>query len=407
MTVVASVRQSWVFFGGLCVIFVALFSKIGKDSLVQLHEQSHKTKKSENTSNMNNASEEGAAGVWIDHAITCLGLDNSTNTTTLEYPSDAEEHFAEIHSAMKQWMYYKPHCAQDYCGPWIENIWSEHFYPLANNSELLLSETFGPYIPLFIPWIDRWVEKYDQKPQHGYPVDFIDTIQRYLRPTVPYITVSQGDQGLVGKCEFKQSQYPNILVLSAGGYGHVAVPLLRQEEQWVSNRTPLENRSHLVSFVGSLSTSSIRTRMNSFMYRNFRELYSYQSTPQWREVIINTQLSLAPRGFGRTSYHLMEILQLGYVPFQIYMDSPWIPYPEMADRFMYNTHPADMVDLVRREVQGNLTGLLRKEELIQQIRESHFTFKGTIHQIELFLDGRGDLRCQELPETVRGEGGPC
>ena len=42
--------------------------------------------------------------------------------------------------------------------------------------------------------------------------------------------------------------FPNILVLSAGGWGHVPIPLIKQEETTAAHLKP---RAYLVSYVGS------------------------------------------------------------------------------------------------------------------------------------------------------------
>ena len=39
-----------------------------------------------------------------------------------------------------------------------------------------------------------------------------------------------------------------------------------------------------------------------------------------------SRFNLAPRGFGRGSFRLSEILQIGRIPVVIYNDYPWIPY---------------------------------------------------------------------------------
>jgi hypothetical protein len=48
----------------------------------------------------------------------------------------------------------------------------------------------------------------------------------------------------------------------------------------------------------------------------------------WRSAIQDSKFSLCPRGFGRTSYHVMETLQMGLIPIHVYLDDdiPWIPY---------------------------------------------------------------------------------
>ena len=67
-----------------------------------------------------------------------------------------------------------------------------------------------------------------------------------LRPDVPYITVNQNDEGMTGKCELLMQDIPNVLVLSAGGYGHVPIPLfIRPEPE--NHATPVAQRPYLVS----------------------------------------------------------------------------------------------------------------------------------------------------------------
>ena len=46
-------------------------------------------------------------------------------------------------------------------------------------------------------------------------------------------------------------------------------------------------------------------------------------------------MSLVPRGFGRTAYHLMETFQMGRVPLYVYSDVPWVPYAEVFERVGY------------------------------------------------------------------------
>ncbi len=74
-------------------------------------------------------------------------------------------------------------------------------------------QVFGPYVPLLLTWTDSWVANRWQ-----YPTDFVSRLRSVLRPTVPYVTVSQNDEGITGKCELLMEDFANILVFSAGGY---------------------------------------------------------------------------------------------------------------------------------------------------------------------------------------------
>ncbi len=51
----------------------------------------------------------------------------------------------------------------------------------------------------------------------------IEKLTGWLRKDVIYLAVSQDDQGIGFQL---MTSFPNILVLSAGGYGHVPIPLI-------------------------------------------------------------------------------------------------------------------------------------------------------------------------------------
>jgi hypothetical protein len=88
-----------------------------------------------------------------------------------------------------------------------------------------------------------------------------------LRPNVPYITVNFNDDGLnaLGKVDHKKL-YPNLLVLSAGGHGHVPIPLFRKHEVQ-NNHVPVANRTIGINYVGSLRNAphEMRTHMHQFL----------------------------------------------------------------------------------------------------------------------------------------------
>ena len=112
-------------------------------------------------------------------------------------------------------------------GPWIENAWIAHFEAAYDGRArgTKLADFFGAFVPIFVPFVDHWVNA-----QYHYPPGMLDALRGVLRADVPYVVVSQHDEGLTGKCEWVLARHPNVLVLSAGGYGHVPVPLFKQYE---------------------------------------------------------------------------------------------------------------------------------------------------------------------------------
>jgi hypothetical protein len=327
-------------------------------------------------------------------ALSCLSKTNPN--LTLTYPSDAKDHFLEIHNALSLWTdKSKPHCAARFCGPWIENYWIDQFVNHTTTS--CLADTFGPFVPLLIPWVDLWVNR---PKKFKYPRGFVQRLQSVLRPDVLYITVSQNDQGLPGNDEMPI--FHNILVLSAGGYGHVPIPLLKQEETLV--RAKPTNRTYLTSYVGSLdhAPNDMRQRMHDFLLQKNYTHY-YAKNHHWRNIMLDSYTSLSPRGFGRTSYHLMETLQMGLIPIHVHMDVPWIPYLQLYRTWGFVATVDDLPQLYKRLQDMTVDDFREREARVEASRDSHFTIRGILHQIQLFLLGGGDLECIQLPKSVRSD----
>jgi hypothetical protein len=359
--------------------------------------------------------------VNLSIAYDCLQFTTPTMQHELIYPDDADEHYNTIRIALSEWVQHSDHTihiAKRYRGPWIENQFIHHFESLyddeslrvTTNSEVpvkCLSHYFGPFIPIFIPWVDHLVQNH-----HQYPIGLIETLRSVLRPNVPYITVSQNDEGLVGKNEFNMLSIPNLLVLSAGGYGHVPIPLIKQEEPLIHDTIPIPKRKIDISYVGSLKNAPYAMRRK--MHETFKQHYNTKPTlnyqyyygMEWRTVVSHSKLSLVPRGYGRSAYHLMEVLQMGYIPIYIYLnnDSSWIPYSELYDKIGYKSDIAGLKNLIVQLRNISIKEIQQREEKIESLRNSHFTFDGVLYQIGKFMIGQtNDLRCQPLPSSVTGK----
>jgi hypothetical protein len=367
------------------------------------------------------------ASINVTFALECLH--RTTPNLNLQYPIDAEEHYNEIRRKMAPWAQHEQHeyhKGAGYSGPWIENEFIAYFETLFDRQSVeidstCLADLFGPFIPLFIPWVDHWVHA-----KSRYPKGFIDALRSVLRPDVPYITVSQNAQGLRG---FPHSPFPmkfisNVLILSAGGYGHVPIPLLKQEEPR-NNFIPVRDRTIDLSYVGSLMNAPFDAR--KLLHQRLMSLpnattsnstvwmptsasssisYHFYYGDDWRKVMSHSRYSLVPRGFGRTAYHLMETLQMGLVPVYVYLDKdmPWIPYKDLFPDIGYITTFNRAAQFVERIRKGSWKNLQRREERILSLRQSHFSINGTLNHIGRFMRGvDNDLRCQALPKTATGK----
>lgn len=130
----------------------------------------------------------------------------------LSFPLDAEQHFAEIKRLTLNFTFGPIHSYANYSGPWIENRFIERFY----NAPLY---TFRGFIPIFAQWIDS-------QRLYRFQYDVLrQVLKKVLRPNVLYMTVSQGAEGIYKAARW----HPNLLVFSAGGFGHVPIPLIKGE----------------------------------------------------------------------------------------------------------------------------------------------------------------------------------
>ncbi len=350
-------------------------------------------------------------------AESCLKL--TSPNIQLVYPDDAEEHFEEIHIALAMFLQdenHKIHSAANFKGPWLENVWISHFEELyyGDNgpSSPCLFEIFGPFVPIFIPWVDLWVHN-----EWQYPEELPKLLRSVLRPNVPYITVSQSDDGFPGRSSLlTHESLPNLLVLSAGGYGHVPIPLIKQSEERRNDKIPVPERSLLLSYVGSLSHApdELREKVNEQL-----EKWSMESSPQspvkgelsyqyyygedWRDIMTDSRFSLTPRGFGRTAYHVVETWQMGLIPIQVYSDVPWMPYSNLLNEIAFVTDFAHLKETIAHLQSLSDEDIQLMEERIVSMRDSHFSMSGVMQQIQQFMTNQNsDLVCQELPETPRG-----
>lgn len=251
------------------------------------------------------------------------------------------------------------HCGEGYCGPWIENRWISHFLEGWDKRQagMQLSDMFGPYIPIFMTYVDLWVANVFE-----YEA-MIAKLKEVVRPSVAYITVVQHDTGMVSsrdKIVNLMKEIPNVLVLSAGGYGHVPIPLFKQPEELLGKRffKSMASRELLTSYMGSDTNApkDMRKKMIKLVNKEAELMgvkvkTGFGSVDEWHQTAGNSKVSLCPRGYGRTAFHLFEILQLGLIPIHVYLDIPWIPYADLYTGIGFSTDVKGLPH-VMKTVQG-------------------------------------------------------
>lgn len=318
------------------------------------------------------------------------------NVREWRFPADAELHFEELKNKTARFRQAPVHEYANYEGPWIENIWIQQFLhrPLSS---------FGGFIPLFIQWIDTQILR------RGHFDAIHNELQSLLRPNVLYLAISQGDVGL-GKIG---TAHPNIMVLSAGGYGHVPIPLIRGE---INYTAPPAEYQQTVGFFGTRNQhGSTRPEMFAQISAACAALnisLRLDQGPTWQKDMCATKFNLAPRGYGRSSFRYAESIQLGRVPVFLWDDYPWIPY-------LGTNLSAEVIGLSAglrvpghplREMVERIHNMTAAEEAakLALVREArwHFTYPGLMHQFESFMldpfgPRGGNLRCSEHPRTEK------
>ena len=153
-----------------------------------------------------------------------------------QFPDDAEEHYQNIIRETAAFRKAPVHEYAGYEGPWIENIFIAKFMNIPLHR-------YNGLIPLFVQWIDSQILR------GRYFTAIHEKLNQLLRPNVIYFAVSQGDAGLsrigVG--------IPNILALSAGGFGHVILPLIKGEIAW---KPQPRKYKYDIAFFGTVRQSS-------------------------------------------------------------------------------------------------------------------------------------------------------
>lgn len=137
--------------------------------------------------------------------------------------------------------------------------------------------------------------------------------------------MTQCDEGLEGRKETNYILPDNIIVISAGGKGHIPI-LLFMAENNPKNFSVGKNFEYDVMFIGKV-THKLRKQMIDQYTKLLGDKFKYfDKFADWKTEYNNAKFICAPRDVGRNSFRLTEILQTGRIPIYIYNDIVWLPY---------------------------------------------------------------------------------
>ncbi len=199
--------------------------------------------------------------------------------------------------------------------PYHEGLYLEdYFFDWFTKNNI---ETDRYYIPVF--WTTCYVDNCFSGLQ-----ELINT----LDPNLKYFTVAQHDDAI------REKLPSNTICFNAGGNGGgIPIPLVCSPIK--DELKPKLNKDIFCSFVGS-ATHPIRNLMYNSLHKNSKYIiYGKQWTPSVSDSDFNNFItltsrsvfSLCPRGYGRSSFRLYEVMQLGSIPVFIY-DYKWCPFED-------------------------------------------------------------------------------
>jgi hypothetical protein len=267
--------------------------------------------------------------------------------------------------------------------------------PFANSS----FSDFSFTVPLVVPWLKMWLFY-----RYRYFTD-VAQILKLLSKQFLYVTLTQNDDGIEGR-DFMGAHPPNLLVVSGGGKGHIPFLLFALEINQSNGPMPSECQ-YLISFMGNLGSHRARARVARELRRNFGNgfyLGRSRNRTVWQTVAATSRFVLTPRGYGRNSFRLAEVLQMGMVPVYVYNDLIWLPYYDSIgwSNIAVVVHVDNLDPLYRVLKEASVSRVNEMRRKIAAMYNTHFSSRAAFEQLRLFVKfgtRKSDLRCTKWLHT--------
>jgi hypothetical protein len=310
---------------------------------------------------------------------------------------DRWNHFLTIWKVTEGLRGHNPSRYGGYNGPWLEERWIEIGKEVVKNTNISrFCARFGQFVPLFGQF---WGFSHgDPWPKKQYYLH-MDALLAAMEARFLYAVVSQDDEGLIPTkyrtyIEWLGDREISLLIFSQGGYGHVPIPLLKEDigSDKMIHPNSKENYKYYASFCGTVR-SDRRMRLKLIPHLNetlgadsgFNICPVYSGT-NWIQVWRESKYVLIPRGFGRSAFMLSEAIHMGHVPVYIWDDFEWLPY-KIDGRWPFGVsvqldQAMDSLILVLKQADKHYDQM---RNFILKYRMALWSYAGVLRQIELFL----------------------
>lgn len=216
------------------------------------------------------------------------------------------------------------------------------------NKEIFTSLPYV-YIPAF--WTNFQIDGNFKHFKHILQAELTAAVLTYP-PETKFFTVVQHDDAVL-------LELPKQTLIFGACSGHIPIPLIYEDRaQILENRPKLSYEEKLLqlSFVGS-ETHTVRKNFRTYIEEHpvpwfvdvneFRSNFKGDRSELFLSTTQKSKFSLAPRGYGRSSFRFFEIFLLGSIPIYIWDDVEWLPYKDILDykEFCLSIHTDDLPTL--------------------------------------------------------------
>ena len=255
----------------------------------------------------------------------------------------------------------------------------EYFFKRLNEENV---QTDRQYIDVF--WTNNFCNSMFAGQQYQNIQEQLDSV---LSLDGKYFTVSQFDDGPFEK-------FPeDTLIFSAGGNreGDNIIPIPLICGSIPKELIPNKEKTILASFVGSRNTHPIRMDMCNHLsgkegYKisagNWSTEVPMDNFKRFLDITCSSKFGLAPRGYGKSSFRMYEILQLGTVPVYI-SDVHYLPWSDELDWNDFcvpvNEDEIEDIDAILKSIDDvEYNNLLENGK---KVYEEYFTLEGMFKNI--------------------------
>lgn len=195
----------------------------------------------------------------------------------------------------------------------------------------------------------------------------------------------------------------NTIVYCGGNVGDHPLPLIYEDRDNTLINYQLRNKSEkkfLCSFVGNITHNNQGPNVRQIMFdklkskKDFRLINSGGWTNSIGEKLQDkfmktttlSKFSLAPRGYGRSSFRFFECFLLGSIPIYIWNDENWLPFQNVIDynKLCVVIHVSEidsLEDKLKNITEDDYDSMWKYYDTIKHLFELKGMTKQIIHEI--------------------------